>query len=262
MYPKFVRELFENEGAGPLIRDEIIPTVTSEVADQLADLEERISDNETDIETLQGEATAKWVILNNVQAYQTGTVTPFIAATTPRLTAIESSLADKAATADLQVVAGGVATNATAITNLQSADTALAARVTTNETAITGLKAADVGILARIDAIEAGGTGGGGGTGDVTTAQLQAVADRVTINETAITDLQTVDMALTARVVTNETNIGTANTRLDALEAGGTGGVSEVTAAQFQVLVDRVDALEALLGDVDTALDTIIGEEI
>ena len=153
MRPKIYREIFENDGAGPLIRDDILPAASGgtgggevttaqlqAVANRvtvnegdIADLKTNVTTNEANISGLQSEATAKWVILNNVQAYQTGTVAPFITTTNTRLDTIESA-----------GIGGGDVTTA----QLQ----AVADRVTVTESDITNLKAADIALGTRIDA--------------------------------------------------------------------------------------------------------------
>jgi len=101
MRPKIYREIFANDGEGPLIRDDILPASAGDVTSaQLQAVINRVTVNETSITNLQGEAAAKWVILNNVQAYQLGTVAPFIVTTNTRLDALEAVAAQVAALTD------------------------------------------------------------------------------------------------------------------------------------------------------------------
>lgn len=61
--------------------------------DDIEILATAISDLQTSVTSLQGEATAKWVILNDVQSYQTNTVKPFITSTEAAFDDIAAALA-------------------------------------------------------------------------------------------------------------------------------------------------------------------------
>lgn len=69
------------------------PSGGEDVSDDLEILAQNITALENSVSSLEAQATAKWETLNRVEAYQTNTVTPFIASTETAFADIAAALA-------------------------------------------------------------------------------------------------------------------------------------------------------------------------